>query len=114
MRNNAFKEAKKNHFLNLFPDMNKYKAGRQTVVDATAIAAYQLLPQAVKCLLTDDAPQYRKIAIYHALCWIHIGRHYKKLTPVVKSHQLELANFITKFWDYYDQLLAYKLYSVPA
>lgn len=93
----------------IFPNANKYKASRQIIIDATAIAAYQLLPHAVKCLLTDDAPQYNKIALYHALCWVHIGRHYKKLAPVVKSHQFELANFITKFWNYYHQLLAYKI-----
>jgi hypothetical protein len=93
----------------IFPDANKHTVSKQIIIDATAIAAYQLLPHAVKCLLTDDAPQYNKIALYHALCWVHIGRHYKKLMPVVKSHQLELANFITKFWNYYHQLLAYKI-----
>jgi hypothetical protein len=97
----------------IFLDVDKHKASRQIIIDATAIAAYQLLPYAVKCLLTDDAPQYNKIALYHALCWVHIGRHYKKLMPVVKAHQLELANFITKFWNYYHQLLAYKTYPTP-
>ncbi len=92
----------------MFPDQNKQQTNRQTLVEATAIAAYQLLPYAAKFLLTDDAPQYNKIALYHALCWIHIGRFYKKLMPVVKSHRIELDEFIAKFWDYYDQLLAYK------
>jgi len=64
--------------------------------------------------LTDDAPQYNKIAPYHALYWVHIDRHYKKLAPVIKSHQIELASFITKFWNYYHQLLAYKIRPTPA
>jgi hypothetical protein len=92
----------------IFPDSNKQQANRQILVESTAIAAYQLIPHATKFLLTDDAPQYNKIAGYHPLCWIHAGRHYKKLMPVVKSHRMELDGFITKFWDYYDQLLIYK------
>ena len=97
----------------IFPNPNKQRTNRQTILEATAIAAYQLLPRAAKILLTDDAPQYNKIASYHALCWIHIGRHYKKLMPAVKSHQLELANFITNFWEYYKQLLVYKTHPTP-
>lgn len=93
----------------MFPDPNKQQTNRQNLVEATAIAAYRLLPYATKFLLTDDAPQYNKIAAYHALCWIHIGRFYKKLIPVVKSHRIELDEFIAKFWDYYDQLLVYKV-----
>ena len=92
----------------IFPDQNKHQTNRQILIESTAIAAYQLLPHAAKFLLTDDAPQYNKISAYHALCWIHIGRFYKKLMPVVKSHKIELDSFITKFWDYYDQLLIYK------
>ena len=32
-------------------------------------------------LLSDDAPQFQFVTPYQALCWIHEGRHYKKLTP---------------------------------
>jgi FtsZ-binding cell division protein ZapB len=94
----------------IFPDQDKHQTNRQILIEATAIAAYQLLPHATKFLLTDDAPQYNKISAYHALCWIHIGRFYKKLMPVVKSHRVALDEFITNFWDYYDQLLIYKMH----
>ncbi len=43
-----------------------------------------------------------------ALCWIHEGRHYKKLNPLVASHQKLLEDFLDDFWDYYRKLLAYK------
>ncbi len=43
-----------------------------------------------------------------ALCWVHEGRHYKKLSPVVACHQQALDKFLDDFWDYYRDLLAYK------
>ncbi len=92
----------------LFPSLKKQQTNRQTLAEATAIAAYQLLPYAAKFLLTDEAPQYNKITKHHALCWVHIGRFYKKLMPVVNFHRIELDEFITKFWNYYHQLLVYK------
>lgn len=92
-----------------FPDPNKQQTNRLILLESTAIAAYQTLPYAVKFLLTDDAPQYNKITEYHPLCWIHDGRHYKKLMPVVMLHRKILDNFITKYWNFYDQLLTYKL-----
>lgn len=95
-----------------FPDLNKQQTNRLILLESTAIAAYQVLPHAAKFLLTDDAPQYNKIAMYHPLCWIHDGRHYKKLMPVVVSHRKILDEFITKYWDYYDQLLTYKSHPI--
>ena len=43
-----------------------------------------------------------------ALCWVHEGRHYKKLSPVFACHQVILGQFIEYFWDYYRELLDYK------
>jgi len=42
------------------------------------------------------------------LCWIHNGRHYKRLNPVVHEHQQQLENFLQQFWDYYQKLAIYK------
>jgi len=42
------------------------------------------------------------------ICWVHEGRHYKKLSPVVACHQVILGQFIEDFWDYYRELLAEK------
>jgi len=42
------------------------------------------------------------------LCWIHEGRHYKKLRPVVPSYQEKLEEFRGQYWDYYSKLFDYK------
>ena len=43
-----------------------------------------------------------------SLCWVHEGRHYKKLNPLVGYHQKLLEKFLDDFWDYYRKLLAYR------
>ena len=39
---------------------------------------------------------------------MHEGRHYKKLSPVVALHRQQLDDFLKRFWEYYDLLLAYR------
>jgi hypothetical protein len=92
----------------LFPDYKRHQTHRQIILESTAIAAYRESPNAVKLLLTDDAPQYNQITPYHPLCWVHDGRHYKKLNPVFMLHRSILDDFIEKYWDYYHKLLVYK------
>ena len=43
-----------------------------------------------------------------ALCWIHEGRHYNRLDPVVPISVDALKDFKTRFWDFYGDLLKYK------
>jgi hypothetical protein len=93
----------------LFPTEHRQCSNRQTILEASAITAYQQLPHAIEILLVDDAPQFRQITKYLALCWVHDGRHYKKLRPVVYAHQQLLENFITRYWNYYHELLDYKI-----
>ena len=62
----------------------------------------------VKLLLCDDAPQFNWVTAQLALCWIHEGRHYKKLTPSSAPFRSALAEFSKQFWQYYDELLAYR------
>ena len=45
---------------------------------------------------------------YLALCWVHDGRHYKKLSPVVLYNVRMLEELIDRYWEYYRKLLAYK------
>jgi hypothetical protein len=52
--------------------------------------------------------QFNKIALYHALCWVHEGRHYKKLPPLFGINRKILDVFLDKFWSYYNALLTYK------
>jgi len=92
----------------LFPNPKKCINSRRVILEASAIIAYQQLPHAVEILLTDDAPQFKQITELLALCWVHDGRHYKKLTPVIPRHQTQLDNFLSQYWDFYHQLLDYK------
>jgi transposase-like protein len=92
----------------LFPNPKKHSTNRRVILEASAIVAYQQLPNAISILLTDDAPQFRQITDLLALCWVHDGRHYKKLNPVVYRHKIILENFLTRYWEYYHMLLDYK------
>lgn len=92
----------------MYPNPEKNDKNRKTILEASGIAAYQESPDAVNILLVDDAPQFKGITALLALCWIHEGRHYKKLTPYLYLHQQEVDNFLDKFWEYYKRLLAYK------
>jgi hypothetical protein len=64
-------------------------------------------------LVCDDAPQFKLLTLYLALCWIHNGRHYKKLNPIIPIHQEILETFLTSFWAYYRKLLLYKQSPTP-
>ena len=97
----------------LFPDVYRHQTSRQSILEASAIAAYQSLPGAVKLLLTDDAPQYNKITEHHPLCWVHDGRHYKKLSPALLVNREKLKDFVSRYWKYYDDLLDYKHHPTP-
>ena len=83
---------------------------RTRVLEAAAIAFYHQQTDwpVVHTLLCDDAPQFKLITDDLALCWVHEGRHYKKLSPVVAYHQEVLDEFLDEFWDYYRELLAYR------
>ena len=83
---------------------------RTRVLEAAAIACYHQQTDwpVVQTLVCDDAPQFKLLTDDLALCWVHEGRHYKKLSPVVTCHQKALDDFLDDFWDYYRSLLAYK------
>ncbi|NJL61170.1 MAG: transposase [Methylacidiphilales bacterium] len=80
------------------------------ILEATAIAAYhrQTKYPAITVLVCDDAPQFKLLTSDIALCWIHDGRHYKKLRPLVASHKKRLDKFLEEYWDYYHQLRDYR------
>jgi len=83
---------------------------QQQVWDALAIAAYHAQSEVpiVRQLLSDDAAVYHLLTDAHALCWVHDGRHYAKLSPVVPEHQRLLAAFRKEYWVYYRKLVAYR------
>jgi hypothetical protein len=92
----------------LFPKPEKYKTNRRIVLESAALAWYQQSEYYIQYLMTDDAPQFNKLALHHILCWIHEGRHYKKLNPLSDINRTILDAFLNQFWDYYDALLTYK------
>ncbi len=94
----------------IFPNPMKGKNHRTRIMEAAAIASYHQQTEipVVRVLLSDDAPQFKKITEEQGLCWVHDGRHYKKLDPIVPLHREQLDDFLTRFWDYYGKLLEYK------
>ncbi len=88
---------------------------RKWLLDAMAVAAYHADVEfpVVRLLVCDDAPQFTLVTEELALCWVHEGRHYKKLMPAIPSHQALLEAFVQRCWTYYDQLLAYQEQPTP-
>lgn len=89
---------------------------RSRILEAAAIAAYHQETDlaVVKLLLCDDAPQFKRLTEELALCWVHDGRHYKKLNPIVPAHREQLESFRKDYWAFYGQLLQFKQTPTPA
>lgn len=83
---------------------------RKWIGDALAVAAYHAQTEwpVIRLLVGDDAPQWSWLTEELAGCWVHEGRHYKKLTPWVDAHRVALADFLEQFWDFYAELLVYR------
>src|SRR3990167_3170468 len=94
--------------IQIFPDPKKHLTNRSVIREASALIYYRGSPYAIEHLICDDAPQFERIAKHKELCWVHAGRHYKKLNPIVAAHRVLLDNFIGQFWDYYQALLTYQ------
>lgn len=76
---------------------------------ALAYYSYQNEIPKVHCLVSDNAPEYNNISVEHqSLCWVHDARYYKKLQPVLERHRKKLEDFVKRYWEFYNQLLAYK------
>src|SRR5713226_9566590 len=86
---------------------------RRRMMEAAALAAYHAESGHVRLLVCDDARQYKLVADELALCWIHDGRHYQRLTPCVPQHREWLEAFRKHYWDFYKELLAYRQDPAP-
>ncbi len=95
----------------LYPKHKKGKNKKKRIMEAGGIAAYhqQTDIPVIDILLSDDAPQFKKLTAAQALCWIHDGRHYNRLNPIVQLNVEILDKFKTSFWDFYSELLKYKV-----
>jgi len=94
----------------IFPDPDMGKINRTRIMESAAIAAYHQQTDfpVIPVLLSDDAPQFKMLTYEQALCWIHDGRNYKKLRPIVPLHSEELEKFLGQYWDYYRKLVQFK------
>ena len=94
--------------LKLFPEL--WKNNKLRIKESFAITYYQQQSDfpIVKILICDDAPQFKNITELLGLCWVHDGRHYKKIIPFLKDSKIKLENFILKYWNYYKSLKKYK------
>ena len=83
---------------------------RTAIEQAAAIISYrrQTLVPVIDVLVCDDAGQFKLLTDHLALCWIHAGRHYERLLPVVSGHATALDNFAGRYWDYYAALQDYR------
>ena len=83
---------------------------KKYIIEGCALAAYHAgaLGPCSKVLVCDDAPQFKDILEHLGLCWIHEGRHYKKLVPQNIHFQKCLDDFLDAFWKFYERLKNYK------
>lgn len=95
------------------PDLGKQS--RQNLLSAAAVSAYHAQSEfpVPRLLVCDDADQFKRVTEEVALCWIHEGRHYKKLDPQVAHNRQKLDDFLKRFWEYYDELLTYQRQPSP-
>jgi hypothetical protein len=94
----------------LLPPLALGPIQQQWLLSAAAVAAYhaQTAWPVVSLLIGDDAPQFKGITAQFAACWVHDGRHYKKLTPRLPGFQQELEQFQPDYWQFYHHLLAFR------
>ncbi|MDO8873462.1 MAG: transposase [Methanoregula sp.] len=80
------------------------------IMEAAGITWYheQKEVPVVQTLVSDDAAQFRHIADFHSLCWIHAGRIIKKLNPLTPLFQEEVSRVRKDFWIYYKTLLTFQ------
>ena len=106
-KDKVFDEATFDFVLNT---INPGPTQRSRIKEACAIAAYheQTAFPVIQTLVCDDAPQFKLLTKELALCWIHDGRHYKKLHPIVPLHQSILDDFLSRYWLFYHKLIAYQ------
>lgn len=90
------------------PNLNVQQ--RTAILGAAAVAAYHAEKGVpiVDTLVCDDASVFHWLTRAMMLCWVHDGRAYKKLEPVIALHRCQLEDFLKNYWDYYHQVLAYR------
>jgi Transposase IS66 family len=106
----TFSAAELQALLDVWFGAGQQPQARLDIEQAAAIVYYrhQTDVPVVTTLVCDDAGQFKHITDRMALCWIHAGRHYTRLSPVIASHADQAAKFQERFWDYYAALQHYR------
>jgi len=114
-KNKIFSDEEMRRKLDCVFSFNGYKTTKTKVLEACAIAAYHQSTDipVVTTLLSDDARQFKQVASHHSLCWIHDGRNYKKLRPIVPYHKEKLEAFLDRYWDFYGELCEFRIKPDP-
>jgi hypothetical protein len=83
---------------------------RTAIEHAAAIVSYrqQTSIPVIDVLVCDDAGQFKLLTDHLGLCWIHAGRHFQRLSPMVPRHEKALAGFTERYWDFYAVLQDYR------
>jgi len=102
------KDSLATQFQEWFGDGNRQV--RTAIEQAAAIVYYrhQTSVPIVETIVCDDAGQFKLLTQRLALCWIHVGRHYEKLSPMVPRYTELLDTFVGRYWDYYRSLQRYR------
>lgn len=110
VKNQIFSDEEMRRKLDYVFSPNGHKTTKKKVLEACAIAAYHKSTDipVVTTLLSDDARQFKQIAHHHALCWIHDGRNYKKLRPIVPYFKEKLEAFLDRYWNFYGELCEFR------
>ncbi|AKB24936.1 Mobile element protein [Methanosarcina sp. MTP4] len=109
-KNKVFSDEEMHRKLDLLFSPDGYKTIKKRILEACEIASYHQMTNipVVTTLLSDDARQFKQLTYHHALCWIHDGRNYKKLRPVVPYRKEKLKAFLDRYWDYYGKLCEFR------
>ena len=89
---------------------DKNRQVRTAIEQAAAIVFYrhQSSVPMIETIVCDDAAQFKLLTENLSLCWIHSGRHFEKLSPVVPRHAALLESFRQRYWEYYASLQDYR------
>ena len=68
-------------------------------IEAAALASYWARPGPWAGFWWATKPRNRPkhVSDDFGLCWVHEGRHYKELSPVVPQHEQQLEAFRTRY-----------------
>jgi len=92
-----------------------HPALRRFILEGAGIGAYRAQTDVpvVQTLIADGAYVWQALTEQLAWCWVHEGRHYKKLCPALAVHRHLLDTTLRDFWIYYHQVRAYQSHPTP-